>query len=63
MFTKTAESTGHIVPTFQLAIRRAGVFAVFCLTAWCKYALACREGPLSSTYPVEQASNDEAVPY
>ena len=33
------------------------------LTASCKYLLACREGPLSSTHPVEQASNDRAAPY
>ena len=33
------------------------------LTTWCKYLLACREGPLSSTHPVELASNDRAAPY
>ena len=52
-----------MVRLFQLAIRRAGVFVVLLLTAWCKYLLACREGPLSSTHPVEKASNDGAAPY
>ena len=33
------------------------------LTALCKYLFACREGPLSSTHPVEQARNDGAAPY
>ena len=33
------------------------------LTAWCNYLLVCRDGPLSSKHPVEQASNDAAAPY
>ena len=44
---------------FQLAIRRAGVFVVFCFLP----LTACREGPLCSTHPVEQASNVKVAPY
>ena len=50
-----------MVRMFQLAIQRAGVFVVFAFD--CEYVLACGEGPLSSTHPVEQARNDGAAPY
>ena len=60
---RSAEKPGHKVRMFQLEIRRGGVFVVFLLlTAWCKYLLSCREGPLNSMHPVEQASNDGAAP-